>query len=77
MGGTEMETKIAQIREDWQEGVADPLTGDEEEAAFNYINKKLTEWQISEDDENVNDYITRAWDEWVATDEADGFRAKK
>jgi hypothetical protein len=65
-----MENKFAQINTDWQEGVAEPLTGEEEEAARNYINKKLVEWKITDDDENVNDYIVRAWEEWVATPEA-------
>ena len=61
-----MENKIAQIGTDWQEGVREPLTGQEEEAARNYINGKLAEWNISQDDENLNDYIMRAWDEWTA-----------
>ncbi len=65
-----MNNKFAQIGTDWQEGVADPLTGEEEEAARNYINKKLVEWKIVDGDENVNDFISRAWDEWVATPEA-------
>jgi hypothetical protein len=71
-----MKNKIAQIGTDWQEGVPEPLDGDEEEAARNYINKKLAEWKISEDSENLNDFIARAWDEWTATPEAVAFNQK-
>ena len=61
-----MRNKIAQIGTDWQEGIPEPLVGEEEESARNYINKKLAEWEISQDNENLNDYIMRAWDEWTA-----------
>jgi hypothetical protein len=61
-----MTQEIAQIGTDWQDGVQEPLTGEEEERARSYINNKLREWQIPEDDENINDYIMRAWDEWVS-----------
>lgn len=72
-----MEKEFAQIGEDWQEGVIEPLTGDEEEAARSYINKKLIEWKISSGDEYLDQEIMRAWDEWNATDEAAEFVAKR
>lgn len=66
--------EIAQIDENWQDGTIQPLTGDEEESARDFINEKLQEWEIREGDENLNDYIFRAWDEWVASDEAGNFK---
>ena len=70
---TKMENKIAQIGTDWQDGVPEPLYGEEEAAARNYINGKLLQWGIAADDDNLNDYIVRAWDEWITTDEASSY----
>ena len=64
---------IVQLPDDWQEGFAEPLTGDEEEAARTYIDNRLREWGITDDEEDPNIYIMRAWDEWIATDEAQAF----
>lgn len=64
---------IAQIGEDWQEGVYEPLSGDEELSARTFINVRLVQWGITTDDNNLNDYIARAWDEWTSTPDAAKF----
>ena len=65
---------VAQLSENWQDGQKDPLTGDEEESAREFINNKLSEWGIMEDNDNLSTYIAEAWDEWIATDEAASFK---
>jgi len=63
-----MDYEIAQIGSDWQEGIsAEPLTGDEEKSAREYINSMLREWRISTEDEDLNSWIIRAWEQWVWT----------
>ena len=60
------EMEFAQIGTDWQQEAANPLTGEEEESARDYINSKLIKWEIALGDENINDYIMRAWDEYLS-----------